>query len=247
MKFEAQDETMAAPSADNLYQLLVFADAVDTNAAFLTAAVRAYLASLCFHVNLGSQELQLGAAGVFYCFSYEKPLQLRKGKLAGGGGIVAEAAKVEGKVAFMAQLAGQVEQLLYIGLKLQLQDLVDAVKGFIYASMIFDETAPLLWTVRDQVFSNKVVDAAAGTGWGKEALQRSVTGEYLSDILMPTAVPKELQEPVRFTASLSRDFMGENKGAEVPVTLTFRRGARDMVKIDGSCCMSCHGCFFTSM
>ena len=148
-----------------------------------------------------------------------------------GGKLIVKAATVEEKTSFLTYVVSQVEQLLFIGFRLYLTTLVGTVQAFIRNSMAFRRGYPLLLELCDQVFSPRVVDAAAGTSWGKEALTNSMAGDYLWDVLKPVLTCEQLVDPINFDAILKKDALGGKQGDVVQVELELAEGTGQHVKV----------------
>ena len=154
--------------------------------------------------------------------------------------VVAAAASAEDKQACMQQVAAQVEQLLYMAFRLDLPVLVKQLTQFITWSMAWKKAYPFLAPVRAQVITARVLEAAAASPMGKEALSSSLAAESytkaggpdLLKLLAPINVPDALRGTLRFDAVLLEDVMGSAKGTIVPVELDlFSPGAVRRVRI----------------
>ena len=187
--FEAPPAEAAAaaapkPTAEDLSQLLTFADAIGTRSAFVTALVTHYMDGLVLQAKLGKEQVQLPMfEGTTYYFSSTTAAQLKLYKVGPSSKpakCIAEASNQEQKVAFCSQIAKQVEELLYLSFRLKLTALLSNLKSFLSISMT---STSLIWSVRDGVFTPRVLDAAACSEEGKKALINSMAGCYLWDMV----------------------------------------------------------------
>jgi hypothetical protein len=226
--FEAQEVEQSAAS---LYQLLVFADAVGSQRVLMKACVAAHAENTRFVLELRQQELQLDINGLYFFGSAEEPNPLilfgRCSARSTGACTVGEAASLEERSAFMSQLAAQVEGLLYMAYKLQLDQLLLKVTKFIQSSMIFGLGSPLLWDFKDTIFSKRVMDAAAGSPEGRTALLDHFTKVPCSfeergsmkQLLKPVDLPADAKQPLKFAAVLMEGLLGVPAGSMVQVKL----------------------------
>ena len=224
--FEAQTgDTTAA----DFSSLLSFADAVNSKKSLLDAALGKYLPDLRFHLKLGDKAVQLRTDRIYY-FNPKSALQLLEGQLASVSSL-GTAASEETKSAFLSQLAGQTEHLLYISLKLRLPTLLEKLKGFIRLGTGFGSSSNFLRPVVDEILTPRVLDAAAGQNLGKESLLSTMTGDDLWKVLTPVNMPAELESRLRFDATLNDDLAGQPKGSVVPVIVRLTGSKGPTVKI----------------
>jgi hypothetical protein len=223
-------ETLPAEAtAADLSLLLAFADAVNSKKSLLDACLAKHLPCLRFHINLGEKEVQLQTDRIYY-FSPKSPLQLLEGQLTAVS-ILAAASSEEQKAAFLSQLAAQLEHLLFLSLKLNLLTLLQKLQGFIRLGTGFGSSNNFLRPITDEIFTSRVLDAAAGRKLGKESLSSSIIGVNLWQMLTPVNMPAELESRLKFEATLNSDLTGLPKGSVVPVILRLTGSKGPTVKI----------------
>jgi hypothetical protein len=223
--FDAQppDED-AARSVKGLYQLLSFADAVDSTKPVLNACC-AQLKQLKLHAQLRQQQLALDTDGAAYYFGADTQRLVRQPDTSTRGSYVEDdptAVTAEEQRAFKQQVAAQTEQLLWLAYKLQLQPLVLHMHHFIRTLSCFRNS---LLRDADAVSTPRVLEAAgvANLPDGKQLLVNSVVGEVLqlSDIAV-TELSDEQRQPLMFNAVLQSSSLRFLQGAAqhaVPVEL----------------------------
>jgi hypothetical protein len=236
--YEAQE---VQPSATSLYQLLVFADAVGSEKVLLKACVSAHAETSRFVLKLGQKEVQLSVNGMYYFASQtdQQPLKLygRVPPRSSGPLVtvqVGTAASLRERSAFMSQLAAQVEQLLFIAYKLQLDQLLEKVTKFFQSSTLFGAGHSVLGGFQGTIVSQRVMDAAAGSPDGKTALINHLTQVPCSsmerephsthvheinirELLKPVNLPADANKLLRYTARLTEAAFGMPAGALVEV------------------------------
>jgi hypothetical protein len=239
--FEPSEEE-AAVTAQDLYRLLAFADAVDSKKLLMEAIAKHRLDAVTFQIEVGEKHVQLALNKIYSFARSEDPelaLQLMEGNFLSCR-VVAVAASPEEKQSCMSQVASQVEQLLHMALRLDLHVLVKQLSHFITWSMAWNAIYPFLAPVRDQILTPRVLEAAAASPTGKAALSSSLAGETytkcggsdLWKLIAPINVPDALRGMLRFDAVLLEDVMGSAKGTIVPVELDlFTPGAVRRVRI----------------
>jgi hypothetical protein len=226
--FERQE--LEQQSAVSLYQLLVFADAVGSQKVLMKACVAAHAETLKFVVKLGEQEVQLDISGLYFFGNSQATNHLilcGRSPSSLVGLKVGTAASMEERSAFMSQLAAQVEQLLFIAYKLQLEQLLGKVNKFLASSMVFGDFNPLLWGLRDTIFSKRVMDAAAVSPEGKSALIHDTVRVMcgfsqqwdLKQLLEPVDLPQDAKQPLKFKAVLKEAAFGLPAGCVVQAEL----------------------------
>jgi hypothetical protein len=173
--FEAQQKAdNPACSMTGLYQLLSFADAVDSTRPVLKACC-AQLQILQLHAQLGPKQLALETNGTGYYFSKRTQLLMcctDVSKIAEQVEGAPAATTAEEQQAFNRQVAAQTEQLLWLAHKLQLQPLLQHLNRFVQALSWF--TQSLLRHTRNAVFTPCVLEAAGVAGWQADADESSV-------------------------------------------------------------------------
>ena len=211
-----EDQPEAAPTADYLCQLLTFADAVSSSKPLISAIAAEFSDRLVVQGTLGGKEVQLRTSHGFYYFDREEPLRLTNGHPAFPV-YMAEAASEGEKTIFLDSIADQVEQLLYIGLRLQLSDFLQKMHHCVNQMM----SANLrLWPIRDKVFTPRVVDAAAGSEVGKKVLINGMTGASLWDVLaVPARLPAGMTRVLKFETTLKKAALGGEVGQTVSVEM----------------------------
>jgi hypothetical protein len=221
--FEAQQQQdNPACSMTGLYQLLSFADAVDSTRPVLKACC-AQLQSLKLHAQLGQTQLALETNGSGYYFIGEGPQLTCQADVSKFGEAV-EGAPVattaEERQAFKQQVAAQTEQLLWLAHKLQLQALLQHLSRLIRALTCFKPS--LLRDAVDAVFTPRVLEAAgvAGLPGGKQMLLNEACGELLkftdSNI---TGLTEQQRQPIQFEAVLPSTSLRIPPGTKVAVQL----------------------------
>jgi hypothetical protein len=235
--FETQVEQQSAAS---LYQLLVFADAVGCPKALIKTCVAARADTSRFVLKLGQQEVHLDMSGLYYFGQMDCLTLIGWAPHPSTDEIeVGTAASVEERSAFMSQLAAQVEQLLYIAYKLQLEQLLGKVVKFIQSSTHFNTINPLLWEFMDTIVSKRAINAAAGSADGKSALIDYLTkvpfsfskGVHFKQVLEPMDLPPFVKQPLNFQVVLKEGAFGLRAGTVVQVELDLF-GASEMKVID---------------
>jgi hypothetical protein len=210
-------------------QLLLFADAVGSTAPLLRACA-AGIDKLCLHVQLPTgPPLDLSIKTPYYTGPIVDSSSLALGmvteqqsSIAVAKFSAADAPAV--KLALVQQVQAQTEALLYAAYKLQLSDVAEAVQKFVSMQTCF--SGSVLRNAMRPVLSRRVMDAAAGYRSLHETLLLnhlvtqpcSLTGATVAPaIMVPTALPAEQQQPLKFTAELVQDVFGSSKGKQVPV------------------------------
>jgi hypothetical protein len=126
-------------SVEGLYQLLSFADSVDSTRPVLKACC-SRLHSLQLHAQLGQQHVALETNGTGYYFGIATQCLLHQPALTAVGitmDAAPAAASAEERHAFKQQVAAQTEKLLWLAYRLQLQPLVQHLHCFIRALSYF--------------------------------------------------------------------------------------------------------------
>ncbi|WIA19675.1 hypothetical protein OEZ85_005604 [Tetradesmus obliquus] len=238
--YEQQQDSPAC-SAEGLYKLLAFADAVDSTRALLKACC-AGLQLLVVRAQLGQQQVVLKTDGTPYAFYgtgelFEQP-DIRRAY--SGVPDAPGAASAEQQDAFWQQVAAQTEQLLWLAYRLQLEPLMQRLHGFVRSS---DWVAKSLITcAHASVFTPRVLEAAgvAGLPGGKRMLLNSTRGEMVrlatpadtemamlaasftdgvETCLLPQGLAESQQEPLKFNAVVQRSGLPVAQGSTVPVEL----------------------------
>jgi hypothetical protein len=213
--FEQQDDSPGS-SAEGLYQLLAFADAINSSRPLIRGCCED-LERLQLRVQLGQQQVSLKTQGTSYAFSMSgELLQVTDGTVTRPSMFPAARAEQQ---AMWEQVAAQTEQLLWLAYKLQLEPLLQQLHRFVRGST----------RITDAVFSARVLDAAgvAGLQDGKEMLQNSVVGEVAllnkdsnaQTLLEPVGLSAKQQKPLCFDAVVQRTGLNLREGATVPVEL----------------------------
>jgi hypothetical protein len=126
---------------------------------------------------------------------------------------------------FRQRVAEQIEPLLHLAHKLELQDLIDRLHTFISSSAMKD--TGILWGVLDAVFTDRVLDVALADG-ATDAAKDAWIGSVLTapcgfasdadpgSLLEPTS---KVPDPLRFEAKLHDPLLGGQAGDKVRVTL----------------------------
>jgi hypothetical protein len=137
--------------------------------------------------------------GLTFYFSKVENAQLKLykvGRTAKPAKCIGETKTQDQKDRFCSEIASKVEQLLYISYKLpQLTELRSMKERLLRCCM---NSTSLLWTVRDEIFSRRVLDAAAFSEEQKAALMNHMTGSYLWD-MVTKPMASEINQP-RFDA-----------------------------------------------
>ena len=208
------------PSLLDLHQLLVFADAVGTKQ-FLLEAIVADLDDVRISADLAGKALELRLDRMYYFSCCALPPRFHEATTELEQRMACDFAEAD-KPAFLSQVVAQVEPLLYMSLKLQLPCLIQKLQSFLHSSMHAADEFPFLWPVREQIFSQRVLDCAAGSSMGKTALTKHMASDNLWDLLEPCGDVEELNEPIEFEAELKKDVLGGKKGDKVLVELKVR-------------------------
>ena len=213
VRFQAEEQDMS--SETKLYQLLAFADAVGSKKRLISSIANSWMDeyNLNFCGTLGGKERGLWP-GQVYCF---EGLKLSKYLDDEESEKVALAASDEEKKAFMSSVAIRMEQLLFISLKLDLPELLQAVQEFLTNGNI-TVNAGFLDPVWDQIMSSRVLDAAAVRGLAKDALVKHLATDSLWSLVSPTeGMDNVLKKEVGFMGVLKKDVFGCTKGQQVVV------------------------------
>ncbi|WIA39964.1 hypothetical protein OEZ86_013394 [Tetradesmus obliquus] len=229
--FEEQQDSSAS-SAEGLYKLLAFADAVDSTRPLLKACC-AGVEDLQLRAQLGQQQVSLETDGTAYFFNSRDGLLMQQTdfneRITGLQGS-SEAASAEQQDAFRQQVAAQTEQLLWLAYRLQLQPLAQRLHSFIRALDWFDVS--LLDDNYAAVFTTRVLEAAgvAGLLGGKQMLLNSVLGE-LAELgearvdsnagtwLQPQGLIQRQRDPLKFNAVVKGSGLRMAQGSVIPVEL----------------------------
>ncbi|WIA20917.1 hypothetical protein OEZ85_005259 [Tetradesmus obliquus] len=229
--YEAQgpDEDPAC-SVEGLHMLLSFADAVDSTRPVLKACC-SRLQSLQLHPQLGQQQVALDTNGVGYYFSPTTSKLVSQPSLIESGVtmVATPESPTEQQAAFKQQVAAQIERLLWLAYRLQLQPLVEHMHTCIQAFSIFGLS--VLRGCENEVFTPRVLEAAASgvasLPGGKQMLVNSVRGEVLTLAdstasgqanLRPIGLTHLQQLPLKFDAVATCSTLGK-PGVAVAVEL----------------------------
>jgi hypothetical protein len=224
---EQQRDKNPACSGEGLYQLLSFADAVDSTRPVLRACC-SRLQSLQLHAQLGQQQVALDTDGTGYYFSTRSQRLVYQPDLTAAGldiDAAPAAPSAEERKAFKQQVAAQTEQLLWLAYRLQLQPLVQHLHNFIQALSHFAQS--LLRNKCEAVFTSRVLEAAgvASLPGGKQMLVDSVRGELLKlngdttlASLQPVGLTEQQRQPIKFDAQLHCSAL-KQQGVSVAVEL----------------------------
>jgi hypothetical protein len=230
-----EEEDNPTNTIEGLYQVLSFADAVDSTDG-LVDQVMSQMYNCTLHVQLGEQQLVLEHYGVDYVWQQgpggEETGNLQLNCFPPGkseGKVVGQpAATAQQKRVFVEQVAAQTEQLLRLAYRLQLQPLVEQLHGFVRSQSLFDYS--LLRKQADAIFTPRVLEAAATSGL--DDCQRAVADSVLRQdvvfadgiddkavFLEPLALTEEQQQPLEFDAVLRNGLAGIARGTKVHVQL----------------------------
>jgi hypothetical protein len=231
---EQQDNP--ARTFEGLYRLLAFADAVDSTDG-LISCLAAELDGLAVHASLGEQKIALSPGKDYVMVA----LQLKAFTPGGDDSteIGAAADSSEQAQAFKQQVAAQVEQLLWLAYRLQLEQLVEWLHRFIRSLCLFKAS---LLRNREDVYSRRVAEAAGASGMGMilQALKHSVLTQEVAlsraaaahmAVLEPLGLTAQQKQPLVFNAMLRGDVLGIPQGTKVQVQLDLF--GRSMLRING--------------
>jgi hypothetical protein len=239
--FEQQDDSSAS-SAEGLYSLLAFADAVGSTKPLLKVCCAAALDDLQLRVQLGQQEVQLKTDGTGYFFGVNSQLHVLEDCSKPANPVVnAHAASAEEQQAFKQEVAAQTEQLLWLAYRLQLQPLAWRLQNFVRSQSWWSSS--FVSVNLSAVFTQRVQEAAgvAGLPYGAQLLLNSVLGELASltnrqsgavhsvgTVLLPTDLTKQQKQPIKFQATVQRSTLNL---AEETVTVELDLFGRSLIKL----------------
>lgn len=221
-------------TATGLYEVLAFADAVDTEPGIVLCLLE-HLDSLVFR-GVGAQPVQLSTDGSSYCF-HGMQLSCTTPTLSYEVGMPAGSLLEQHQLSM--QVAEQLEALLYQAHTMQLQPLIRRLHCFIASNADSAAGTALLYGVLSNVFSQRVIEAALGPpaalpdspaaedarhAWITSVLTQRcglAAGSYAGSqqLLKPIKLPSKLQAPISFEAELLQDWNGGKRGQKVAVEL----------------------------
>jgi hypothetical protein len=223
-----QQEDSPACTFNDLYRLLLFADAVDSTRPLLKACC-ARLQQLQLRALLGQQQVSLKTDGTSYGFSTDGHLCTAFNATGNAAVPGLDPAASEEQQVFRQQVAAQTEQLLWLAYRLQLQSLVQRLHTFIWPLCWFANS--LLADVSDSVFTTRVLEAAgvADLPGGKQNLINSMCGKFVGltqlvspgvgTHLRPVGLTQQQLIPLKFNAVVQRSSLALPQGAVVQVEL----------------------------
>jgi hypothetical protein len=235
---EAQQEPPLNCSAAGLAQLLAFADAVGSSRGLLHACLPP-LAQLQFWLRVGEQqeEVQLDV-GAAYSWHGDDKLQLWW-RCGTAGRAVHTASSTAAKAQLSQQFARQLEALLYLAHRLELDSLAQALHSCVRNNAAWPQS---LLRVHDgivapRVLSARLLEEAAGPGQHSQlAFISSIVTQPVSfapgpdrrQLFEPIDLNAAQKQPLKFKARLLEDFTGAgSKGQVVDVQLDlFEEGGR---------------------
>lgn len=223
-------------SFTSLAQLLAFADAVGSSRGLLLALDKE-AAPLAADVQLGERPVQLKSNESYFHhkglrhLEFYPPYENHQRSISAGSDGEVEAA--------VQQLAQQVEPLLYLAYKLELENIQERVRAFIFNNSYSCASVLHGKALLETVLSERVLATKAGAAASKQALASALSTlpvslsdpDYcnLDGLLKPLALTSE-QRAVKFTAECQRDFMAFTKGQQVEVTFNPLRSPYITVK-----------------
>eukprot|EP00882_Tetradesmus_deserticola_P010591 GHRQ01011187.1.p1 GENE.GHRQ01011187.1~~GHRQ01011187.1.p1 ORF type:complete len:301 (+),score=107.77 GHRQ01011187.1:274-1176(+) len=229
-EFEEQEDSPAC-TVDGLYTLLLFADAIDSTRPLLKACC-SQLQCLELRAQLGQTCVALQTHGTGYALSAGRQLSCSSSFTEPFNPVdsTAAAASAEEQQGLTQQVAAQIEQLLWLAYRLQLEPLILHLQDFIRLQSPFSNS--LLSNDVHAVFTARVSTAAgvAGLPMGMQMLLNTVLGESMcfkgyedesgiKTLLLPRNLSQDQRQPLRFKAFVQRSSLPLPQGAVVPVEL----------------------------
>ena len=197
-------------TAADVYQLLAYSDAIGTKQPLLASIALTVSETLCLCAELGGCTEKLHPSNHCFFSRADSPLNLRPGD--------SNARCEEDKDAFLKAVAGQLEQLLYIAVKLEQKQLLEVLAGYV-RSFVGSRNA-MLWHKKDTIFSRRVLDAAAGTILGQNSLINALATYKLEDVVQFHLTPEQCSGTVCVEGTLEADAFGKRKGDQVSLRLS---------------------------
>jgi hypothetical protein len=188
----------ALTDAAGLYQLLSFADAVGSSGGVLTACLQE-LWQLHFEVTVAETNILCHSNASCFVFS-DKDL-VSQDLIGDESEYQHSFESAEEVQEFCQKLSAQIEALLYIGHKLQLQRLLQLMHIFIFKC--FTLPNGILQSKLHMVFSDRVLSAALGT-----SSSNLVRNAYISSVLAPpcdTFGGRQLLQPLGAPKLVGKD------------------------------------------
>jgi hypothetical protein len=228
MELNEDREPGVTDSMLGLVQLLAFSDAVGSSRGLLLALDKeAAAAQPALFADFGDKTLELDPGNTYMLTSnFVGEHELLMDSKWMHKAVIATGSR-EQRDSFLMQVTYQLEALLFLAYKLQLERIQLVVLDFIHCNSF--SSSSMLWdrTVLDKVLSKRVMATQAAADASTQALQHSLTTHVLklaphtfNQQLQPVDLSLEQQQqPITFTAVVQRPFLAYRKGQRVEVAV----------------------------